>query len=217
MISCIGEDIIEDAVDPELRINNPLQSLAVNETYQFEATYLNNVGQEEENATISWMSSNEAVVTIVENTGLATAIAEGSATITATITPDEGLPIVVENELQITNETVVTNMPRAGVIRTTSSYLLTGDFVLESNDDPQIDLRLRLEDSFRATTSLPGLYVYLTNNPNSINDALEIGPITTFSGAHSYNIEDADLNQYNYLLFWCKPFSVKVGVGEFNQ
>ena len=217
MISCIGEDIIEDAVDPELRINNPLQSLAVNETYQFEATYLNNVGQEEENATISWMSSNEAIVTIVENTGLATAIAEGSATITATITPEEGLPIVVENELQITNETVVTNMPRAGVIRTTSSYLLTGDFVLETNDDPQIDLRLRLEDSFRATTSLPGLYVYLTNNPNSINDALEIGPITTFSGAHSYNIEDADLNQYNYLLFWCKPFSVKVGVGEFNQ
>ena len=63
-------------------------------------------------------------------------------------------------------------------------------------------------------TSLPGLYVYLTNNPSTVNNAYEIGRVETFNGAHSYRISGVGLNEYDYLLYWCKPFSVKVGDGE---
>ncbi len=211
--SCIGEDIIADTVDPELRINNPLQSLAVNETYQFEATYLNNVGQEEE-ASVEWSSSNEVVVTIDRATGLATALQEGTSIITASVMKD-GDEILIENTLEITDETVVTTMERSGSIRATSGYLLRGDFTLEEMTGTS-NLRLSFDQNYAASTSLPGLYVYLTNNPNSISGAYEIGAVTTFSGAHTYEIPDVTLNQYNYVLYWCKPFSVKVGDGTIN-
>jgi len=75
------------------------------------------------------------------------------------------------------------------------------------------NLTLRFEDDYRASTALPGLYVYLTNNPNSTNSALEIGAVTTFSGAHTYTIEDVDISEYQYILYFCKPFNVEVGEG----
>lgn len=36
-ISCVGEDIVDDFVTPELRIENPLLSLGINESYTFKA------------------------------------------------------------------------------------------------------------------------------------------------------------------------------------
>ena len=69
-------------------------------------------------------------------------------------------------------------------------------------------------DDYQASTSLPGLYVYLTNNPATANNAFEIGRVEIFNGAHSYRISGVGLNEYDYLLYWCKPFSVKVGDGE---
>ncbi len=215
LTSCIGEDIIQDTVEPQLRINNPLESLAVNETYQFEITYLNNVGQEEA-VDVQWSSSDETIVSINETTGLATALQEGEAVISAKTTVGEN-EILVENSLEITDETVVTTMIRTGTIAATSSYLLKGDFTLEEITNENI-IRLSLSQDYAASTSLPGLYIYLTNNPNSISDALEIGPVTTFSGVHMYDIplDEATLNQYNYVLYWCRPFSIKVGGGDIN-
>lgn len=64
---------------------------------------------------------------------------------------------------------------------------------------------------------MPGLYVYLTNNTNTINNALEVAKVKAFSGAQSYEItEDIDLTTYDFVLFYCKPFLVPVGEGELN-
>ena len=57
-------------------------------------------------------------------------------------------------------------------------------------------------------------YIYLGNNPKSIADAHEIGPVTVFQGAHFYDLPTIDLYDYNYILYWCKPFGVKVGEGQ---
>nr|HQU58856.1 hypothetical protein [Saprospiraceae bacterium] len=73
---------------------------------------------------------------------------------------------------------------------------------------------LEIADNYRASTSLPGLYLYLTNNPATVNNALEVGKVAVFDGAHSYHISGVGINDYDYLLYWCKPFSVKVGDGE---
>ncbi|MEM9549152.1 MAG: hypothetical protein AAGA77_24405, partial [Bacteroidota bacterium] len=63
---------------------------------------------------------------------------------------------------------------------------------------------------------LPGLYVYLTNNRNTTANALEIGAVEVFNGAHTYTVEDVGINDYKFLLYFCKPFNVKVGDGEIN-
>ncbi len=213
--SCIGEDIIEDRVDASLKIDNPLVSLAIGETYQYTAIYLNNIGQEE-NVALIWTSSDATIVSIDSSTGIATALKEGQTTISVT-TPDNPDIPNVNSTLQITNETVIDSQSREGKIVTTSSYALTGDFVLETIADQNI-LRLSIADNYNASTALPGLYIYLTNNPNTINDAYEIGPVKVFNGAHAYDIsnDEVQLNQYSYILYWCKPFSVKVGEGEIN-
>lgn len=214
LVSCIGEDIIDDQVDAAIKINTPLVSLAVGETYQFEATYTNNIGKEESKGFI-WASSNNSIVSI-DNKGLATGIQTGEATLTVSTKENPELTTATTT-LQVTNETVVANESRKGTIVSTSSYALKGDFTLDAIPNENI-VKLSISNNYSASTALPGLYIYLTNNPNSINGAYEIGPVTVFNGAHFYNLNDQEvqLNQYSYVLYWCKPFSVKVGEGKIN-
>ncbi len=213
-ISCIGEDIVEDTIDPTLRIDNPLISLAIGETHQFEATYLNSIGQEE-NVNLVWTSSDSTIMSISES-GLAMALQEGEVTITVRIN-SETETVVTRNIFQIGDGTVLDSQEKMGVIKTTSSYELTGDFVMTTENFGN-NIRISIADNYRASTALPGLYLYLTNNPNSIENAYEVGPVMVFDGAHDYSISSqvVTLNQYGYLLYWCKPFSVKVGEGKIN-
>ncbi len=209
---CIGEDYIDDFVEPTVRINNPITGLQVSTTHSYMATYLNNIGQPE-NANINWSSSNESVVTIDEQ-GLATAIEEGEATISVSVTmagktiSDQDMVIISPIEIQNNDES-----GKSGTIMSTSGYALKGNFTLEANGS---DLVLSISENYTASSSLPGLYLYLTNNPNSVKDALEVGPVTVFEGAHTYTIKDTGINDFQYLLYWCKPFSVKVGEGQIN-
>lgn len=213
-ISCIGDDVIFDTVDERLSIAPSIDSLQIGNTYQFDATFFNNVGVEE-NRAIDWRSSDEAILSIDAN-GLATGITAGMVQIFAEIEATTGDILRDETTLIVTEETVVqptvdTPSARSGSIATTSSYTLEGDFTLEESEN---GLLLSFSDNYRASTSLPGLYVYLTNNPNTLNNAFEIGKVQTFNGAHTYNITiDADLNTYSHLLYFCKPFGVKVGDG----
>ena len=211
--SCIGEDVITDFIEPELRILNPISSLPALETYQFNTAYFNNIGIEEE-TTVTWSSSNETIATI-NSSGLLTAISEGSSTISASIQDDD---IFLEENFSITiteDGTVVITEPvvKSGTIITTSSYLLTGTFTLQEQENSN-SLLLSVNSDYQATTSLPGLYLYLTNNPNSISGAYSLGPVSVFNGVHTYNIPETNINDYAYLLYWCQPFGVKVGTGE---
>ena len=56
----------------------------------------------------------------------------------------------------------------------------------------------------------------MTNNPNTASGAKEIQKVTVFNGAHKYIITNTKINDFNHLLYWCKPFGVKVGDGEIN-
>jgi hypothetical protein len=109
--------------------------------------------------------------------------------------------------------TVESSNDKSGTIQTTSSYALEGDFKLKKNGD---NLILEFYEDYEASTALPGLYVYLSNNRNSIANAFEISAVETFSGAHSYSIENVGINDYKFLVYFCKPFNVKVGDGEIN-
>jgi hypothetical protein len=209
---CIGDDIILDTVPERLVINNPVDSIQLNSTYQFETTFFNNIGQPA-SRTVNWTSTDENVLSI-DDQGLASGNELGGATVIASATQDDNSTITDEFTLWVTEgETVIIEEPteRSGQIRSTSSYPLSGDFTLKVEGS---QLVLSIADNYETTSSLPGLYVYLSNNPNTTNGAYEIGEVTTFSGAHSYTFSGVGINEYNHVLYFCKPFSVKVGDGE---
>ncbi|SEB35870.1 Ig-like domain (group 2) [Tenacibaculum sp. MAR_2009_124] len=194
-----------------MSINNPIEELTVGDTHQYTATYTNNVGQNE-NITINWSSSNDSIASVDEQ-GTVTAKTAGEVTIKASYTNTNGQEISDTDTFNI--QAGQTNT-KSGTIRTTSSYELTGAFTLSEIPGTN-DLELKINDDYRASTALPGLYLYMTNNPNTVGNAKEIQKVAVFSGSHTYIIPNTGINDFSHLLYWCKPFSVKVGDGEITE
>ena len=194
-------------IDERLSINNPTEELNINNTYQYTTTYTNSTG-ETENTSITWQSSNTSVIT-VSNTGLITAVAPGEAIITATVNSSS-------NTLT-TQDTVIVKgnaaQEKTGTLRTSSSYELKGSFTLKEIPNTN-DLELRIDENYVASQRLPGLYLYFTNNINTVANAKEIEKVTVFKGAHTYIIKNTGINDFSHLLYWCKPFGIDVGNGE---
>lgn len=208
--SCIGDDVIFDTIEPEIRIMNPVDSIKINTTHQFKFSYFNNVGQAETDIVPMWKSSDPSIISI-EQDGTAFADNKGSATISVEYVSEEKL-VTDSIQVGVGAETVVTNTGRSGTIKTTSTYRLQGDFTIEENGSGGVIINFA--DNFDASTALPGLYIYLTNNPNTTSNAKEIQKVTTFSGAHSIEVQGVGISDYSHILYFCKPFNVKVGDGE---
>ncbi|MEM6395093.1 MAG: Ig-like domain-containing protein [Bacteroidota bacterium] len=212
--SCIGDDFINDFVQPEIRLSAAPDSLTIDSSFQYSARYFNNVGIESD-VDLEWSSSDPAVASI-DQTGMVTAHALGTVDISARF--DDGMnPAVAsvslhtaENPIVIVEEEPDTLVGR---IETTTFYVLEGDFTLYEDLDAGT-IVLSIADDYRASSALPGLYVYLTNNPNTIVNAYEIGEVDVFQGAHEYVIPDVAIDAYSHILYFCKPFTVKVGDGE---
>ena len=212
LVSCIGDDFVFDTIDPVLRIKNPVDTIEKGTGYQFDYSFFNNIGVEEDLEVI-WSSSDDSVISIDED-GFATALEIGEAIISINPLVESEFELKDEIMVAVGEETVISNPTKGGNIQTTSSYVLEGTFSVEDNDG---NLLISFEDDYRASSSLPGLYLYLTNNPTTTNNALEIGKVTVFSGAHTYDVAGVDINEYQYLLYFCKPFNVKVGDGEITN
>lgn len=218
LTACIGEDLVDDFVPERLTVLNPIDSLTVGQNHVLSVKFFNNAGQETP-ATVVWRSSNPALAT-VDAGGKVQGIAPGPVQVIAQIL-DNGRTLA--DTVAIAVFAPSTNNPPPnpggnpttinGNLRSTSSYVLTGAFSLATGS--QNRLILSLADNYVADTNLPGLFVYLTNNPNSIANALELGRVQVFRGAHQYVLPAAvQLNSYSHILYWCKPFSVKVGDGQ---
>ena len=211
--SCIENDIIDDKIEEKLSINNTIEKLTKNTTHQYSTKYTNNIG-EITTPSITWSSSNPTIIS-VSNTGLITGLTEGESIISAKVTTSEGKIVSAENTVTITTEIIDNGSlkEKSGTIRTTSSYVLKGNFTIKEIANTN-DLELSIDASYEASSSLPGLYLYLTNNPNTVSGAKEISKVNVYNGDHIYIIRDTNINDFNHLLYWCKPFSVKVGDGE---
>lgn len=211
--SCIGDDIIDDEVDPILRITNPIDTIAFDSSYQFNLMYLNNIGREEAISNVSWTSSNPDIISISAS-GLAKGIASGQSFLKASVFLDS-VEVYDEVLVEVGEETVTTPSERTGTLRTTTFYELEGSFSLAEVED---ELVLSFGEDYVTSDRLPGLYLYLTNNPNTTSGAFEIGEVTIFEGEHSYTLpSDVGINDYEYVLYFCKPFNVKVGDGQFDN
>lgn len=306
MLSCIGEDVIDDYVNPDLRITNPIISITVGSTYQFKSLFFDESGTKIPNPKLSWAlqpadlgTINEkgvfnalkpgVAVVIVKAQGLQNQTVKsqtefeilapppvennptGSQTGTESETTEKGTTNTTEagstntksgttNSSDTASSTTASNNDNTettsntteagttetesdttdstetsetsesnnndttnngvtvavtyyeGEIKSTSSYVLEGNYRYEHNGTQII---LSLDETYRASTALPGLYVYLANNPNTVVGAYEIGAVTVFEGAHQYELPVAiEIMDYKYILYWCKPFNVKVGEAQ---
>lgn len=209
LLGCIGDDVIFDTVAEAVTITIAPDTLAVDDSFQLTARFTNNIGQVEEHP-IDWASTDASILT-VDAAGLVTGITKGNAAVVASASLTDGRTVADTAQIVVDEETVVTNTSRSGVLKTTSGYNLKGNFELTAT---ATGVLLSFSTDYEASTSLPGLYVYLGNNPSSIANALEIGLVAVYDGAHSYEIPAVGLNDYGYVLYWCKPFGVKVGEGK---
>ena len=133
-----------------------------------------------------------------------------ASTTTTTVSDTSSTTTDTDSTTTVDDDVIVT-APQSyqSTIRTTSSYELTGSYEYGLNDAGQ--LVLDIGDDYVASTAIPWLFVYLSNNPNSPSGANEIAEVTVFSGAHSYVLPSSiDISDYKYILYWCKPFIVKV-------
>ena len=262
LFSCVGEDLVNDYVDPDLRISNAILSISEGFQYQFKARFFDESGTKVENPTLVWRVDPPSAVSIMQD-GTIQAITAGQATVivqttglqgniiearttftitavantettttetstmttgtetstmttdteTSTMTTDtETSTMTTDTETSTMTGVVVAPQYFEGEIHSTSSYVLEGKFRYE-HDGTRITLSL--DSSYRASTSLPGLYIYLGNNPRTVNGAFEIGEVTVFNGEHQYVLPPSiELTDYKYIIYWCKPFSVPVGEGE---
>jgi len=213
LVSCIQDDLIEDFVEPVLRLINTPDEIEIGTETQLTFNYFNNVGAAA-SITPTWSSSNPDII-LVSSEGKITAIAEGSSTIT--IEYQDDISSLSESKL-ISVVTTPVDEPtepdgKSGSISTTSSYKLEGDFQIEQAGD---EIIITFDANYSASRALPGLYLYLSNNRNSTANAFEIGAVEIFDGAHQYVVPNVGLEDFSHLLYFCKPFNVKVGDGQIN-
>ncbi|MDN5203206.1 DM13 domain-containing protein [Fulvivirgaceae bacterium BMA10] len=205
---CIGTDFIEDVlIPPRVVISAKVDSLKVGESFQFVGEYYDSLGEEKPRQ-IAWQSSDANIIS-VDNTGLATALSEGDITITASV--GNVMDVIMVNAGQVTSEVAT---ERTGSFRGNFDYDVQGTFTLK-----EVDGSLVLEFSSNFTASRgPGLYIYLSNSQSSVGGGVELGKLKANSGEQSYDVPaSVELNDYNHVLVYCKPFGVAFGVGTFND
>lgn len=207
---CIGDDFVEDQVDPILTITNSLDTIELGTNFHLNTQYLDEVGRKQE-VNLEWRSDNEDIIA-VSNEGVITANSIGTSTISVK-TADTDIITSAAVQITVGNTTVIETKGTSGSIRTTSSYRLEGDFEYYEGEQGVI---LEIKDNYVASQALPGLYVYLSNNRNTIANAFEIGAVEVFNGAHIYELPEVDFTDYNFIVYFCKPFNVKVGDAEIN-
>lgn len=205
---CIGDDVVQDFVEPTLRLGIAPDTLLEGSTFQLEVMYFNNVGIQEP-ITPTWTSSDESIIS-VDASGLATGLASGTSTITVTY-EGEDQALTDATIITVGSSTVIQEVSKSGSIATTSSYKLEGSFTIIEDGD---NIIVTFADDYAASTALPGLFLYMANNPSTNNGALEVGPVQVFQGEHSYTIDNVGINDFSHLLYYCKPFNVKVGDGR---
>lgn len=210
--SCIEEDIMDDSVPEEVRIISSFTTVKVGEMATLEASFFNNIGEIKDNSFI-WSSSNPSVLSIDATTSSVSANEEGTAIITVKaigktgdLTDSQTIKVVANNSISI-------ETPKKGAFSKTTSYKAAGDFEMTKTSN---GIKIELASNYVADTSLPGFALFLTNNPNSLANALQIDAYDDADGAHytgafTYNIQNVGLNDYKYLVQWCRPFSILTG------
>jgi hypothetical protein len=204
----VENEIVENTTTrPTIEILNSISEITAQTSYQLEINITDENGNEAVPSTLLWTSSDEAILS-VDQEGNINAIGSGMATITISFTSSNTV-FTAQNFITVIALEKDSISSFSGNLVTKSGYTLEGSFTLSKTESGLI---LSLGEDYKASATLPGLYVYLSNNNNTTSQAYEIDAVKVFNGSHSYTLPSSiELMDYQYLLYWCKPFNVKVG------
>ena len=217
---CIGTDVVDDLTTRLLTVtikppDDP--TLEVGETLQLTAQVANGPDDADE-VTMRWTSSRPEVLSVSE-TGLVTALAEGTADITvvANGVTSEPYPLAV-------GEAVVPPVAvdqRTGALAGQGGYQASGTVTLRQDEDGT--LQLITSDDFTVSVAL-GTFLYLSNSkdgPTTASTGLQVADVSkTASGAQTFDVTQLDasvaLDTYQYVIVLCKPAQLTFGSAELN-
>jgi len=211
LTSCIGTDVLEEEIFPErVQIVSSADTIKVGESFQFIALFFNTSGEMEDVA-LNWRSLDNSIIEINQN-GLATAVNGGTTQLIVEANAVSDTALVTAGAVTVSS----TNTDaRTGTFQGLNNYRVEGSFKMELLGESSV--RLSFEDDFVASNG-PGLFIYLTNNENSISGGIELGELKETRGAQFYDFDQADLfNVYSYVMVYCKPFGVPFGRGAFEN
>ena len=171
--------------------------VAINGQLQLMATALTATGSEITEAEIGWRSLNEGLAT-VNTEGLVTGISQGVVDIEASS----------DNIIATFQITVGGAQSRGGQFEPLNGYNTSGGVSVVMGAEV---LRVDLADNFRSSNG-PGLYVYLSNSRTAVSGGIELGKLTSTSGASSYATPSGiGIDDFNYVIIYCKPFGAGFG------
>ena len=182
-------------------IKNDTNKLFKGEQYQFEAEVLNGFGVKI-NTSVSWSSSDSSVLSI-SNSGLADALSQGVANITATAEGVNSSPVqmaVLEGA----------NGRRSGNFQDENGYSVSGSVEMRPASGNNFEL------SFTNFNCQPGpaLYIYLGNSTTA---GIEIDELKQLTGDFVVPLPaNIQLNDYQYVLIWCKSANAAFGSARLN-
>ena len=196
----------ETVFEEELRMVAFTEQLSVGSSFQFEAQYFNSAGEVDPTVVPEWSSSAPTILSIDEN-GLASALTEGRASITAS---GNGRSRIVS----VIVDSGVTTVVRSGSLRGTG-YNISGDFSLVQEGE---QLLLNFENA-SIDPNAPGPYFYLSNQERSVSGGVNLGK--SQDGTFSINVTaimaNTTVDTYDYVVVWCEPFNVTLGVGSLSN
>ena len=196
----------EIVFDEELRIVVQTQSMEVGTQFQFEAQFFDRSGEMDPTVVADWASSDPDIISINQN-GLARALVLGEATISASANGKTSSVLVsVFSDL--------TQTTRSGSLEG-RGYNISGSFTLQVEDDQLI---LSFEDA-SIDPNAPGPYFYLSNQEGSVTGGVNLGK--SQDGTFSINVSEVapetTINSYDYVIVWCEPFNVTLGLGPLSN
>ncbi len=182
--------------------------LSVGDTLQLMASALDLNGDPKEEIDFTWVSSDQNILTI-SATGLVTAIAQGTAEITASAEEIQSEPLLL----------TVGSTTRSGMFQSNGGYTAKGTVALSQNEAGH--LILTTSEDFEADLAL-GTFLYLSNSQSGSEtfiNGLEIADISDNpEGQKSFDISSIDsevrLTTYRYVIVLCKPARVSFGFAE---
>ena len=162
LLACQGEDLIDDRVDPKIRVLDRFESIQLGEPGKtISLAYFNIVGNRIDSPDFKWESSDTSVLA-VSSDGIINAVGVGEATITVSIQTFEGKTLTQTFDIKVNVE------PNLEITTDVPSSILKGN---------QLDIEFSFVDSNTGKELQPESIEW-TSQDDKIIDVDENGKIT---------------------------------------
>ncbi|CAN5385694.1 hypothetical protein BH10BAC2_BH10BAC2_49410 [soil metagenome] len=180
-------------------INPAIKELTLNESSTLTAVAKDVNGNTITGKIFLWEADNTPYATLNTATGVVTAKEYGTTLITASTDGIKSSPAMIQ--------VIRTgNFAQMSSVGTAKLKIENGLLVLQTSDN------------FAVATGPPDLRIYLGDNSDNINGAVEIASLNDRTGMQSWSVPTTvAITDYRYVIVWCKQFGGVYGVADLGN